>query len=179
MGGEDFDAGFGIAVDGAGYTYVTGRTISTNFPTTTGAYDTSHNGDMDAFVVKIDQSGASLVYGTYLGGMMAEIGWDIALDGEGRAYVTGETYSTDFPTTPGTPGTSLKGAEDAFVSKLALPGGAVNFAAPAPWRAAFGTSAGGWTSQDRFPRARADVNDDGKAEIVGFGEAGVFVSRAQ
>ena len=68
LGGSGDDDGDGIAVDGAGSAYVTGATASTNFPTTAGAFDTTYNGVRDAFVTKLDASGAALGYSTYLGG---------------------------------------------------------------------------------------------------------------
>jgi fibronectin type 3 domain-containing protein len=120
LGGSAADFGFGVAVDGNGYVYVTGYTSSTDFPTTD-----SYQGDQtgaDAFVVKLDltQSGAaSLLYATYLGGGGGDYGYGIAVDGDGNAYVTGSTSSTDFPTTAGKyqgdPGDS---GYDAFVVKL-------------------------------------------------------------
>ena len=68
LGGSDYDYGHGVAVDGAGSAYVTGITSSADFPTTAGAFDTTYNGGNDAFVTKLDASGAALVYSTYLGG---------------------------------------------------------------------------------------------------------------
>ena len=63
--GEDY--GYGIALDGAGSAYLTGTTTSADFPTTAGAFDTTYNGNTDAFVTKLDASGAALGYSTYLG----------------------------------------------------------------------------------------------------------------
>ena len=88
-------------MDGAGSAYVTGYTGSTNFPTTAGAVQTTHAGGIDAFVTKLDATGSGLVYSTYLGGSDDDVGFGIAVDGAGSAYVTGDTVSTDFPTTAG------------------------------------------------------------------------------
>ena len=71
LGGNSDDYGSGIAVDGAGSAYVTGSTSSADFPTTPGAFDTTYNGGGDAFVTKLDASGAALGYSTYLGGTAA------------------------------------------------------------------------------------------------------------
>ena len=101
LGGSADDVGFGIAVDGAGSAYVTGGTISANFPTTAGAAQTTRAGGDDAFVTKLDTTGSGLVYSTYLGGSGGDFGLGIAVDGAGSAYVTGETRSTNFPTTAG------------------------------------------------------------------------------
>ena len=101
LGGSGGDGGFGIAVDGAGSAYVTGGTSSADFPTTPGAFDTTLNGGGDAFVTKLDASGAALGYSTYLGGSDYDDGYGIALDGAGSAYLTGDTGSADFPTSAG------------------------------------------------------------------------------
>lgn len=99
LGGSNQDRGEGIAVDSSGYAYVTGHTISTDFPTLN-QYQGAQGG-WDSFVTKLDttQSGtASLLYSTYVGGSDWDYGNDIAVDNSGCAYVTGHTYSTDFPT---------------------------------------------------------------------------------
>ncbi|HSN73556.1 MAG TPA: SBBP repeat-containing protein, partial [Anaerolineae bacterium] len=98
--------------------YVTGGTSSSNFPTTPGAFDTSLNGNGDAFVVKLNATGTGLNYATFLGGGGGDSGNGIAVDGTGRAYVTGLTYSSDFPTPPGAFDPSFNGAYDAFVARL-------------------------------------------------------------
>jgi hypothetical protein len=119
LGGSDFDQGTGIAVDAEGHAYVTGYTNSTNFPTTPGAPQTFNAGGMyDAFVYKLDAAGRSLVYSTYLGGGKQDTANGIAIDSAGDAYVAGETFSSDFPTTPGAFQTSMTGIENAFVTEL-------------------------------------------------------------
>src|SRR5207245_126963 len=103
LGGSGLDEGFGIAVDTHGNAYVTGPTDSTDFPTTSAAFQTAFGGGTaDAFVTKLNPTGsAPLVYSTYLGGSGTDAGKRIAVDTLGNAYVTGLTSSTDFPTTPG------------------------------------------------------------------------------
>ena len=115
LGGGNTDAAFGIAIDSSGSAHVTGRTLSTDFPTLT-PYQTDLIGP-DAFVTKLSPSGSSLTYSTYLGGGGDEQGAGITLDGSGSAYVTGSTSSTDFPTL--SPYQSAQGGNDAFVTKLA------------------------------------------------------------
>jgi hypothetical protein len=127
-GGSDYDEGGGIAVDGAGSAYVTGLTLSSDFPTTAGAFGTSHNGYWDAFVVKVNAAGVGLAYATFLGGSGWERGNAIALDGAGSAYVTGWTYSSDFPTTAGAFDTSHNGDDDAFVVKVNAAGAGLAYA---------------------------------------------------
>jgi len=107
-----------IAVDAAGSVYVTGYTNSSDFPTTTGAYDTELSGSNDAFVTKLNSTGTSLVYSTFLGGTGPDRAHGIALDAAGNAYITGHTFSSDFPTSAGAPDTELDGSYDAFVTKL-------------------------------------------------------------
>ena len=124
LGGNDADVGDGIAVDGGGAAYVTGVTCSSNFPTTPGAYDTTYNGgNSDAFVAKLNPAGSALAYATFLGGHYDDHGYGIAVDSSGSAYVTGYTYSSNFPTTLGAFDTSYNGNRDAFVVKLDMSGG--------------------------------------------------------
>jgi hypothetical protein len=118
--GGQGDYGYGIAVDGSGNAYVTGWTGSSNFPTTTGAFDESYNGGPDAFVTKLNTTGTALEYSTFLGGNAGcgcEVGYAIAVDGAGDVYVTGYTGSNDFPTTPDAYDDS-RNAYDVFVTKL-------------------------------------------------------------
>jgi len=116
--GSDFGLGIAVRDDNA---YVTGETVSSDFPTTPGAFDTTFNGGGDAFVTKLNASGSALVYSTFLG---SGRGSDIAVDGRGRAYVTGGTASADFPTTPGAFDTTFNGG-GAFVTKLNASGSAL------------------------------------------------------
>ncbi len=123
LGGNDSDDGSGITVDGTGNASVVGGTRSSNFPTTAGAFDTSYNGggsyDGDAFVVKLNAGGTGLAYGTFVGGSDQDTSGSIAVDGAGNAYVTGNTDSSDFPTTAGAFDTSYNGGDkDAFVVKV-------------------------------------------------------------
>jgi hypothetical protein len=106
-----------IALDGARNAYVTGRTASSNFPTTSGL-DSTLGGAQDGFVTKLNPSGSALVYSTYIGGSGVDDGETIAIDSSSNAYVTGITASSDFPATPGAFDTTFGGGEDAYVAKL-------------------------------------------------------------
>src|SRR5439155_4055838 len=124
------DGGNAIAVDAAGYAYVTGGTRSADFPTTTGAFQTTSSGsgsgsDPDAFVTKLNPAGSALIYSTYFGGSGGEWGNWIAVDSQGNAYVTGATSSIDFPTTAGSFQPVFGGVADAFVTKLNPTGSAL------------------------------------------------------
>ncbi|MFB3896072.1 MAG: SBBP repeat-containing protein [bacterium] len=119
LGGISDDYSNGIAVDGLGNAYLTGYTYSTDFPTTPDAFDTTYSVAGDIFVSKLNPNGTALIYSTYLGGGDLECSFGgIAIDGSGNAYITGCTYSSDFPTTPGAFDTTLDIYNDVFVSKV-------------------------------------------------------------
>jgi uncharacterized protein (TIGR03437 family) len=117
LGGSIEEAGFGIDVDSSGSAYVTGPTLSPDFPTA-GPFQVGFHGPIDAFVTKINAAGSVIVYSTYLGGDGVEFGFDVEVDSEGQAYVIGDTHSTDFPITAGAAQTVHGGDSDAFVCKL-------------------------------------------------------------
>jgi hypothetical protein len=126
LGGSNKDVGDGIAVDSTG-AYVVGSTESSDFPTTTGAWQTSYGGNTDAFVTKLNPApNAPLLYSTYLGGSEFDAGASIAVDGTNNAYVTGQTGSSNFPTVGATQPT-IGGGFDAFVSEIGSSGGQLVF----------------------------------------------------
>jgi len=129
LGGRIGDRGDGIVVDSAGNAYITGSTLSTNFPVTPGAFQTAKAGiaESDAFVTKMNSAGTALIYSTYFGGSNRDQGNDIALDGAGNAYVTGLTDSGDLPTTPGAFRTTPVGGDEfeIFAMKLNAAGTAL------------------------------------------------------
>ncbi|MCP4584187.1 MAG: T9SS type A sorting domain-containing protein [candidate division Zixibacteria bacterium] len=118
LGGNEEDVAWGIAVDSSGCAYIAGRTYSTDFPTLN-PYQTDQGG-CDAFVTKLSPEGNSLVYSTYLGGDGEDRSFGITVDSSGCAYITGRTYSTDFPTI--NPYQTNQGGCDAFVTKLSSGG---------------------------------------------------------
>jgi hypothetical protein len=158
LGGSRGDFSSDIAVDDAGRAYVTGITGSANFPTTPGSFDRTFGGSNDAFVTKLNPAGSALAYSTYLGAGRSEEGSDIAVDDAGRAYVTGQTFSAAFPTTPGsfdrTLGDAVFGFGDAFVTKLKPAGSAL----------AYSTYLGGRSSDLGSGIA---VDDAGRAYVTG------------
>lgn len=120
LGGRTDDGANGVALDLLGNIYVTGTTNSPNFPVTNGALQSNLAGNQDIFVTKLAADGSHLIYSTYLGGSNSEFAHGIAVDSSGDAYVTGETYSTDFPIVNAFQSTSQVGA--GFVSKLSADG---------------------------------------------------------
>lgn len=130
IGVGEGDSGAGIAVDSSKNIYVGGTAYSTDFPVTSGAFQTVNNASSkdfaQAFVTKLNPSGTALIYSTYLGGNKYDFGYGIAVDVNGHAYVTGAAASGDFPTTKGAFQTknnakANKGT-NAFVSKLSFDG---------------------------------------------------------
>jgi len=121
LGGSDVDLGNSIAVDSSGNVYLVGQTVSTDFPISAGAFQTTPGGDGDAFVTKLSGDGATLVYSTLLGGSASDQGTGIAVDAAGAAYVTGTTSSTDFPTTNPLQA-AIAGSSDAFVTEVSPDG---------------------------------------------------------
>jgi hypothetical protein len=124
LGGRDGEGGLAVASDPQGNVYVTGATVSSDFPVDAGAFDAEWNFGNDAFVAKIDPINSRLVYATFLGGGLdSSVGGDdygtgIAVDDTGAAYVTGLTNTTDFPKKNAAQATYGGGAGDAFITKL-------------------------------------------------------------
>ncbi|NOZ29170.1 MAG: hypothetical protein GXP39_14130 [Chloroflexi bacterium] len=128
LGGSSGDLGMDIAVDGAGYAYLTGSTSSPDFPTTYDALDTSYNGGEDVFVARLSTNGTVLIYATFLGGRSTDLGRGIAVDTARRIYVTGTSFSSDFPTTPSAFDTTQNGDYDVFVVRLNAAYGVLDYA---------------------------------------------------
>ncbi len=118
LGGDYMEWPRTILTDEIGNVYVTGWTRSTDFPTTTDAYDTDLDGDSDAFISKFDADLENLLASTFLGGDGFDGASHLMIGGDGNLYVTGWTSSTDFPTTPDAYDTTLNGAFDVFISRL-------------------------------------------------------------
>ncbi len=132
IGGSDAESANGIAVDVLGNAYVTGWTSSTEatFPVTVGPDMTYNGGNEDAFVAKVNAAGTALVYCGYIGGAGYDLGFGIAVDTSGNAYLTGVTNSTEatFPVTLGPDLTYNGYVGDAFVAKINPAGTALVYA---------------------------------------------------
>ena len=166
FGGNFDDFGRGIALDSTGNAYITGWTVCRatvcTFPTVNAFQPNYAGGNNDAFVSKINAQGSMLVYSTYLGGgsvLNATDDWGeaIAVDTAGNAYVTGYTYSPDFPTTGGAFDNSRAGL-DAFVTKFT----------PSGTSLVYSTFLGG---TGREQGQGIDVDSNGNAYITGLTES--------
>ena len=165
IGGNSSDYGHGIAVDTSGNVFVTGDTNSPTFPTTAGAFDTTHNGAVDGFVAKLDPAGSALLYSTFIGGAADDYGYSIAADSAGNAFVTGSSGSTTFPTTAGAFDTTHNGGFDAFVTKLNAAGSSL----------VYSTFIGGTASDDAYGLA---VDASGNAFVTGETDSTTYPTTA-
>ena len=160
LGGNGQDGGSSIVVDSSGSAYVTGVTSSTDFPTQNPFQMDPDQFGYDAFVTKLSPSGNSLVYSTYLGGNSEDVGLGIALDGSGSAYVTGYTYSTDFPIQ--NPFQMNQPGQDGFVTKLSPSGNSL----------VYSTYLGG--NEEDFGGYSIAVDGSGSAYLTGQTESTDF-----
>jgi Ca2+-binding RTX toxin-like protein len=165
LGGSTDEQGYGIAVDASGSAYVIGRTDSSNFPVSAGAFDSTSNAFLDVFVSKLNATGSALAYSTYLGGKGNDRAGGIAVDSSGNAYVTGYTSSADFPTTSGALDTSLNGNRDAYATKLNATGTGLTYS----------TYLGG-SGEDRG--AAIKVDSGGSAYVAGLTGSSDFPATA-
>ncbi|MFW9996525.1 MAG: SBBP repeat-containing protein, partial [Candidatus Odinarchaeota archaeon] len=187
LGGENEDRGHSLAVDGAGNCYIAGYTQSTDFPTVN-AYDSSYGwGHGDAFVSKLSAGGDNLLFSTYLGGENEDSGLSIAVDGAGNCYITGCTFSSDFPTVNAYDNSYSGRQWDAFVSKLSAGGDNLLFST---YLGGDDTDSGhsiavdgagncyvtGYTQSTDFPTVNAYDNSYGGATDV-FDDFDAFISK--
>ncbi len=128
LGGENEDTGQDIAVDGRGNAYLTGSTLSTDFPTQTS--NQTDQGDWDAYVTILSNTGENLIYSSYLGGQSTDYGWGIALDISDNVYITGHTLSEDFPTVNAYQ--ANQDGWDVFIAKIESPFPGIFSLHPAP-----------------------------------------------
>jgi len=164
LGGIADDSAQAVTVGPDGSIYVAGYFNGLSFPTTPGAFDQTTNGGIfDGFLARISSAGDALVYSTILGGGENDIVKAVRVDQAGNAYLTGYTYSTDFPTTPGAFDSDLSGSSgfNAFVTKVTSTGGDLHYS----------TYFGGTSTTDAQGVA---VDSTGAAYIIGRASLGVF-----
>jgi hypothetical protein len=118
LGGTGRDEPYDLAVDNSDRPTIAGITMSSDFPTTSSAFDAIFDGPIDALMFRLNADGSDLVYSTYLGGSEEDWICTIELNDSNEAYIGGYTSSPDFPTTPGTYDTTHNGLRDAFVAHM-------------------------------------------------------------
>ena len=163
LGSTEIDEATDIAVDSLGAAYVIGFTTSPDFPSVNPLPLPAPEGSADAFVSKLAPDGTRLIYSTRLGGKDDDFGMGIAIDVSGAAYVTGFTFSRDFPTMNALQ-PRLDGFSDAFVVKIAPEGGAM----------IYGTYLGGFQDDWAYDIA---VDTAGAAHVTGFTGSGRFPTK--
>jgi hypothetical protein len=183
FGGSHADYAFGIALDGEGAVYLTGQTTSTDLPVTPEAFQTSGGGTtVDAFVSKLSPVSGELAYSTYLGGLGADSGLAIAVDGQGDAYVAGSTHGGGFPVSYPVQAES-GGFFDAFLAKVNPAGTALIFSTylggsgnERARAAAVGAAGNAWVAGETFS-TDFPLTDDALQPAYGGGSFEGFVSR--
>ena len=119
LGDNGEDMGRGVAIDGEGKVYVTGGTASADFPVTADALDSTLGGDRDAFLVIFSSGGCGPLYASFLGGSARDEAYAVAFNPTGL-YLTGLTFSADFPTSEGSYDTSHNGDYDVYVTAYTM-----------------------------------------------------------
>jgi hypothetical protein len=117
LGGSHNDLAFDIAVDAGGNAYVTGRTISNDFPLSH-AIQSVLGGQGDSFISKISASGSTLLFSSYLGGIDWDDGNGVAAGLNGMVYVTGTTSSNNFPTKTPLQAAQKANSNECFISAI-------------------------------------------------------------
>jgi hypothetical protein len=161
LGGHSNNFATGIVADSSGNAYVTGETSASDFPTTSGVFQSTLKGSSNAFVTKIGPNGATLIYSTYLGGSGTDGANAIALDTSGNTFLAGFTDSPDFPTTPGVLQGTYGGNQDAFLAALNASGSGLLYA----------TYLGG-SGSDTAEGIAVDASDN--AVVVGYTDSSNF-----
>lgn len=115
LGTAGLDYGYAIAVDHFGHAYITGGTSSDDFPLPNGFDQTYNGGIRDMFVAKLNPAGSQVMYGTLMGGLIVDLGQDIAIDALGQTYITGYSDGQGFYTTPNAFDSTFNGHSDAVM----------------------------------------------------------------
>jgi len=165
LGGSSDDWGWGIDIGPDKSAYITGWTQSSDFPVTAKSYDTSINASQTPFIAKINPDGTQLVYSTFLGQGQS---FNIKVDSQGFAYVTGQTKNYSFPTTAGAFMRYSGGQMDGFVTKINQNGNGL----------VYSTYIGGADDDceagGNHKESSIDVNDLGEVTLAGITRSSNF-----
>ncbi len=143
-----------MTLDSAGNIYMVGSTASTTLPVSADAFQKNLAGNSNLFIMKLNNDASEILYATYLGGSSTDYAGGIALDSAGSIYVTGQTYSTDFPLMH--PFQSQNSSASAFLSKLSPDGSSL----------VYSTYLGGSPPTSSANGIAVDASDE--ATIVGY-----------
>lgn len=155
LGGSMNNYSYSIAIDDQDCAYITGMTLSSDFPVTPGAFQPTYQGNACAFITKLAADGGSLLYSTYLGGSVYNGARSIVVDAQYSAYVAGATQSNDFPVTPDAFQTTMQGSFSVFVTKFSGDGSSLLYS----------TYLGGSGTDISV---RIAVNEQGYAYVTGY-----------
>lgn len=117
LGGGSDDILYDLALDKSRNIYVTGTSVSSNYPTV-GAYQPTNRGNQDAMLTKLKADGSGILFSTFLGSSQVEIGYGVEVDATENVFVVGVTGSSTFPTTPNALQKDLQGPTDIFIMKF-------------------------------------------------------------
>lgn len=163
LGGTSYDFGTGLAVGPGDDIFLTGYTSSSTFPVTGGSYDTGINGSYDTYVVRLHTSGGGILWGTFLGGSSTDYSRSAAVDAAGNVYVTGYTYSNNFPM-QNPFDNSLGGSIDAFVTRVDAGGASLGWS----------SYLGGATGPGEETLYGLDVDAAGNSYVAGYTDSSDF-----
>lgn len=120
IGGRNFEESHALALDSAQHVFIAGYTGSPEYPTTPGVYDPTHNGNHDAIITKLDNDLTTMLASTFIGGNSDDDTYGLVIEGAENVFITGITFSTDYPTTANASDNSHNGRRDIFLSRFSF-----------------------------------------------------------
>lgn len=164
LGGSANEHGCGVSVDSKCSMFIAGDTLSIDFPVLAGAFDLTHNGNVDSFVTKLVGTGTTLLFSTYIGGTDGDFGHGVYVTHTEESYITGGTGSSDYPVTPGAFDTTFNGGSDTYVTKLSADGSTLIYS----------TFLGGVGEEGSLGGQGIGVDANGFAYVAGFTSSANF-----
>lgn len=168
--GTGWDQAWQAGFEPSGAIVVAGFTTGADFPTTVGAFDRTLSGK-DIFVSRLDPTGSTLTYSTFLGGAGSEDVFDMVVDPQGFVTLTGQTSSTAFPTTANALDATLGNTNDGFVTRLKLDGGGAA-------DLKYSTFLGGSQYIEAGTGLAVDASDPAQVTVAGWTRSGDFPTTA-